>query len=335
MTCRRRDYAFILSLPPHTLPLIFPLLPQVILVPLLIHAPSLNIPPHEAIVSCMFSYIFVSISGMFAYSRHASINWDECAFLLYSATPAAFAAAASLNLFSEWLLKMILYSVMLISSVFSLRTLIYASRETHVQVPMSDGDVEERQSFDSGFRNNNSSPLDSPPALAASEDIGMETEEILIDLEGPATVDPLTGCPLEVDKAVTTTTKESNAAVENVTKYKMWALGATTGFLSPLTGTSGPVVFLPLALTVNCPILNALGAAQAVQLPIASAATLTFVLTSKVNVALGLALAVGSTPCVILGSSLAHRIKKFHLQVIVTTVLIVASVVLFGVFLFG
>jgi uncharacterized membrane protein YfcA len=166
----------------------------------------------------------------------------------------------------------------------------------------------------------------------------METEEVLIDLEGLATVDPLTGGPLEVDMDKTgagvDTTKENSTAVGNITKYKMWALGVTTGFLSPLTGTSGPVIFLPLALTANYPILNALGAAQAVQLPIASAATLTFVLTSKVNVALGLALAVGSTPCVILGSSLAHRIKKFHLQVIVTTVLVGASVALFGVFLF-
>jgi len=311
----------------------------VILVPLLIHMPSLKIPPHEAIVSCMFSYMFVSLSGMFAYSRHSSINWQECSFLLYSATPAAFAAAASLNLFSEWLLKMTLYSVMLISSLFSLRTLIYASRESHVQVPTSDGDDEERQSFDSGFRSNNSSPLDCPPALAASEDKSMDTEEILIDLDGLGSVDPLTGAPLEVDvgKGGGENHARKNAGgstVERVTKYKMWTLGVTTGFLSPLTGTSGPVVFLPLALTINYPILNALGAAQAIQLPIATAASLTFALTSKVNVALGLALAVGSTPCVVLGSSLAHRIQKFHLQVIVTTVLVVASIVLFVVFFF-
>lgn len=130
-------------------------------------------------------------------------------------------------------------------------------------------------------------------------------------------------------------TSGDGTPLPNITKYKMWALGITTGFLSPLTGTSGPVVFLPLALTMDYPILNALGAAQAVQLPIATAASLTFAITGKVNVALGLALAVGSTPCVILGSSLAHRINKFHLQVIVTTVLICASVILFALFWFS
>ena len=43
------------------------------------------------------------------------------------------------------------------------------------------------------------SPLDCPPALAASEDKSMDTEEILIDLDGLGSVDPLTGAPLEVD----------------------------------------------------------------------------------------------------------------------------------------
>ena len=152
-----------------------------ILAPLLIHVPTLTIPPHEAIVSCMFSYMFVSISGMFAYSRHSSINWRECAFLLYSSTPAAFAAAASLNMFSEWLLKMILYSVMLISSLFSLRTLVRAARESHTQIHTSDEGEGERKSFDSGFRVNNSSPLDCPPALASSEVGRMNTDEVSND----------------------------------------------------------------------------------------------------------------------------------------------------------
>ena len=125
-----------------------------------------------------------------------------------------------------------------------------------------------------------------------------------------------------------------DSSIEDITKYKMWCLGSMTGFLSPLTGTSGPVVFLPLALTMNYPILNALGAAQAVQFPISVASTISFSLLGDIDAKLGFALACGATPAVVLGSQLAHKINKFHLQVVVTTVLCVASVVLMGAFLF-
>jgi hypothetical protein len=76
-------------------------------------------------------------------------------------------AAASLNLFSESVLKAVLYSLMMASSVFSLRTLMSAARDNkgHDAVPRSDED--ERVSFDSHFRGNNSSPLDSPIPLAS------------------------------------------------------------------------------------------------------------------------------------------------------------------------
>ena len=103
----------------------------VILVPALINigVDGTHLAPHYAIKACMFSYMFVSIGGVFAYSRHRSINWKECNQILFSATPASFAAAACLNLFSEDLLKLILYSMMMGSSFFSLRTLVGAAKK--------------------------------------------------------------------------------------------------------------------------------------------------------------------------------------------------------------
>lgn len=108
-------------------------------------------------MACMFSYMFVSIGGMFGYSRHRSINWKECHQILFSATPAAFMAAACLNLFSESLLKLVLYGLMICSSVFSLRTLMHAARDRkgHDAVPRSDEDEGGRESFDKHFRSNN------------------------------------------------------------------------------------------------------------------------------------------------------------------------------------
>ena len=271
---------------------------------------------------------------MFAYSRRSSINWRECAHVLYSSTPAAFAAAGFLNLFSEALLKLTLYVVMMVSSVFSLRTLLYAMKnnDRHNTIPQDASDVMEMTSFDTTVKGNNSSPLDSPPALASA---AADNEAVLIDFEDLA-------CDATDEPATTAITIEARPTsgsrigmdddLEAITKYKMWTLGFTTGFISPLTGTSGPVVFLPLALTINYPILNALGAAQAVQLPIAIAASLSFSLTSKVNVPLGLAIALGASPGVVAGSAVAHRINKYHLQVIITSVLCVTSIVLLSTF---
>mmetsp|Transcript_16031 Transcript_16031/g.30021 ORF Transcript_16031/g.30021 Transcript_16031/m.30021 type:complete len:348 (-) Transcript_16031:14-1057(-) len=317
----------------------------VILVPLLINVPinGREVAPHDAIMACMFSYMFVSIGGMFGYSRHSSINWKECHQILFSATPAAFMAAACLNLFSESLLKLVLYGLMMCSSVFSLRTLMHAARDHkgHDAVPRSDEEDGERVSFDAHFRSNNSSPLDSPIPLAS---VGNEDIDILgisepLSIEGGTKLKnynlegELNGDEVGEQRGSGGRAR-AESSLEDITKYKMWFLGITTGFISPLTGTSGPVVFLPLALTMNYPILNALGAAQCVQLPIAVASSISFSLVGKIDAALGIALAIGATPGVILGSVMAHKINKFHLQVLVTGVLLVASCVLLITFLF-
>jgi len=318
----------------------------VVLVPALINiqVDDTFLAPHYAIKACMFSYMFVSLGGVFAYSRHRSINWKECNQILLSATPASFAAAACLNLFSEDLLKLVLYSMMMASSFFSLRTLVGAAKEDEGG-PRSDGD--ERTSFDSNFRSNNSSPLDSPMPLAsvANEDIDIlglnqrlsEEEEGLNG--GDKDDDDENDGGMETGKERRRLGSgggrgRAESSIEDIAKYKMWFLGSITGFLSPLTGTSGPVVFLPLALTMNYPILNALGAAQAVQFPVSIASSISFSLLGDIDIKLGFALACGATPAVILGSQLAHKINKFHLQVVVTTVLCCASVILMATFLF-
>lgn len=70
------------------------------------------------------------------------------------------------------------------------------------------------------------------------------------------------------------------------------------------------------------------------QLPIAVASSISFSLVGEVDWKLGVGLAVGATPGVVVGSFMAHKINKFHLQVLVTGVLLVASCVLLVTFLF-
>lgn len=54
-------------------------------------------------------------------------------------------------------------------------------------------------------------------------------------------------------------------------------VGVFDGFGSALTGTSGPVILLPVLIGLRWDILDALGSAQSVQAPIALAATVAYV----------------------------------------------------------
>ena len=51
------------------------------------------------------------------------------------------------------------------------------------------------------------------------------------------------------------------------------AVGAVTGFLSSVSGTGGPLVLVPILISMSVPVLTAVGLSQAIQLPVAIAAT--------------------------------------------------------------
>src|SRR5688572_8053031 len=71
------------------------------------------------------------------------------------------------------------------------------------------------------------------------------------------------------------------------------AIGAVTGLLSSLTGTGGPLVLVPILLWLEVPLLASLGLAQAIQLPVAVAATAANVFSGVLQVRLALMLAAG------------------------------------------
>ena len=120
--------------------------------------------------------------------------------------------------------------------------------------------------------------------------------------------------------------------IELSKRLKLWFLGCVSGILSPLTGTSGAVIFLPLSLSFNYPILHGLGCAQVIQLPISVASTLSFATTATSSNALdyklGFAIAVGAVPAVIIGAHYAHNIEERRLRGIVTIFVCVVSLAL-------
>jgi uncharacterized membrane protein YfcA len=81
---------------------------------------------------------------------------------------------------------------------------------------------------------------------------------------------------------------------------------------------------------VAWPIFPSLGAAQAIQVPIALTSTAAFasLRPGTIDWALALALSAGIAPCVAIGVGIAHRVPAARLKLVVATVLVVSSAVL-------
>jgi len=109
-------------------------------------------------------------------------------------------------------------------------------------------------------------------------------------------------------------------------------IGIVDGFGSALTGTSGPVILLPILLNLDWDILDALGSAQVIQMPIALAATVAYVALRPgvIDFALGGCLAAGIVPGALIGATLAHRVPQAKLKIAVSVILVVAAIFLIG-----
>jgi uncharacterized membrane protein YfcA len=102
-------------------------------------------------------------------------------------------------------------------------------------------------------------------------------------------------------------------------------IGAATGIVSALTGTGGPLAILPILLALRAPTLAALGVAQAIQLPIAAAATAGNWLAGTLDMPLTAALAVGIALGAWLGARAAHRLPTARLRMATALVLVLVG----------
>lgn len=100
------------------------------------------------------------------------------------------------------------------------------------------------------------------------------------------------------------------------------ALGAVVGLGSALTGTGGPVLLLPLLMLLRQPLVFAVAAAQAVQLPVAISASTVHALAGRLDWRLalmcGLLLMIGS----LAGQRAARRLPVAQLQRAVAVLLL-------------
>ncbi len=118
------------------------------------------------------------------------------------------------------------------------------------------------------------------------------------------------------------TQKIAEAADTKVSTGVLLTVGGVTGFLSSLTGTGGPLVLVPIMISMSVPVLAAVGLSQAIQLPVAIAATVGNILYGKLDLTLGGVLAASLTVGSWYGAKLAHVVPRATLRGIVSAVLV-------------
>jgi uncharacterized protein len=106
------------------------------------------------------------------------------------------------------------------------------------------------------------------------------------------------------------------------------AIGAFVGFGSALTGTGGAVLLVPVLLLLQVPVLAAVGAAQAVALPIVAFSTAGFLLYGSVDFALGTAAGLVGAAGVVAGARIAHAAPAATLRRVVATALLCAGLLI-------
>ena len=107
-------------------------------------------------------------------------------------------------------------------------------------------------------------------------------------------------------------------------------IGVVTGIGSALSGTGGPLVLVPVLVWLKVPTLTAVGLSQAVQLPIASLATIGNFIYGTVDIIIGgviaAALMIGSA----VGAQLAHAVSQATLRRVVAWVLVGVGIFMIG-----
>lgn len=106
------------------------------------------------------------------------------------------------------------------------------------------------------------------------------------------------------------------------------AIGAFVGFGSALTGTGGPVLLVPILLTIGVAPLRAVAVSQAVQLPVVVSGSIGYFQTGLVDVRLGTLLGILAALGTLVGAVVATRIHAEGLRKIVAVACIAAGVFL-------
>jgi len=116
--------------------------------------------------------------------------------------------------------------------------------------------------------------------------------------------------------------QSESGTVPDLRRILLIFIGVVVGFGSALTGTGGPVLLIPVLITLSYPALKTIGISQAVQLPIAVFAVIGFLLYGQIDLRLGLHLGIAQAAGVFIGAQIAHRLPVVQLRRLVAVALI-------------
>lgn len=111
-------------------------------------------------------------------------------------------------------------------------------------------------------------------------------------------------------------------AAEPLSGKALLAVGVVVGMGSALTGTGGPVLVLPLLMLLRQPVLFAVVAAQAIQLPVALASSTVHAIEGRLDLRLALLFGLLMLAGSIAGQRAATRLDTLQLQRLVSLLLL-------------
>ena len=111
---------------------------------------------------------------------------------------------------------------------------------------------------------------------------------------------------------------------------QLLVIGVITGFGSAMTGTGGPLVLVPMLVWLKVPTLTAIGLSQAVQLPIASLATIGNFIYGTVDMVIGGVIAAALMIGAAIGAHFAHAVSQATLRRVVAWVLVAVGIFIIG-----
>ncbi len=112
--------------------------------------------------------------------------------------------------------------------------------------------------------------------------------------------------------------------------YALFSIGVVTGIGSALTGTGGPLIIVPIMVSLKVAAHTAIGFSQAIQLPIASLATFGNFLYGSVDLIVGGVIASGIIIGSMYGAKLAHLFSSTIMKRIVALVLVAVGMLMIG-----
>ena len=245
----------------------------VILVPSLLMWPSIT--ATTAISCSMAAYLTAAAMGTYAFWRQGHIVWPATAYVCAGAAPGAFVGAMVTRYTSDFVLKVIVVAFLTASTLYSIAKLWCDRRKQQSNSATSNNSSTQTGCELHVLPTAHSLPSTGSGDVVAGAGVGDASA-------GAGAAASTTGGAAAVTPLPSTTDGKLVFPVFPRYSRQWWhqimgwtlALGFIDGLGSAITGTSGPVILLPLVfMQGGWNVREAVGCSQVVQIPISLAAT--------------------------------------------------------------